>query len=180
MASKSTRREVGAEAVSVRWSIGRDLAGILAIERASFDHPWTEADFTNCLRQRSHICMVAERGDKVVGFMVYELHRDRLSLLNFAVAPDARREGIGAALAAKLKYKVHGHRREKVTMCVRESNLAAQVFFRSHGFEAVAVERGYYEDGGEDGYQMQYRPAAEEWAAEGYEAAPVNRIAGFR
>ena len=34
--------------------------------------------------------------------------------------------------------------------------------------------RGYYEDSGEDAYQMEYKPAAPEWADFGGE--PVNRL----
>ena len=31
--------------------------------------------------------MVAEQGEKVVGFMIYELHKTKLHILNFAVHP---------------------------------------------------------------------------------------------
>ena len=31
--------------------------------------------------------MVAEQGEKVVGFMIYELHKAKLHILNFAVHP---------------------------------------------------------------------------------------------
>ena len=40
--------------------------------------------------------MVAEVDDRVVGFMIYELHKNRLQILNFAVADRCRRSGIGS------------------------------------------------------------------------------------
>jgi ribosomal-protein-alanine N-acetyltransferase len=43
---------------------------------------------------------------------------------------------------------------------VRESNIDAQLFFRSLGFRAISVLRGFYDDSAEDAYLMQYRVLA--------------------
>ncbi len=59
----------------VRWMIRRDMADVLEMESLCYAVPWTEEDFIRCLRQRNCIGMVAEVGEKVVGFMVYELHK---------------------------------------------------------------------------------------------------------
>ena len=68
------------------------------------------------------------------------------------------------------------HRRTRITLAVRERNLFAQLFFRSQGFRAVRVLRGYYEDSGEDAFLMQYQLADDpgEEVEDG-----VNRIAQF-
>ena len=55
--------------VHIRWMIRRDMPEVLQAEQASFEFPWTEEDFLRCLRQRNCIGMVAEQGEKVVGFM---------------------------------------------------------------------------------------------------------------
>ena len=78
----------------IRWMIRRDMPEVLRIEQASHDYPWCEEDFLRCLRQRNCIGMVAEVGEKVVGFMIYELHKTKLHIMNFAVHPDCRRAGI--------------------------------------------------------------------------------------
>jgi ribosomal-protein-alanine N-acetyltransferase len=173
------RGRAGAEpnATHIRWMIRRDMPDVMGIELASFEYAWTEDDFLRCLRQRNCIGMVAERGDAIVGFMIYELHRTRLQLLNFAVNPTVRRTGVGGLLVSKLVYKLCSHRRSKLALAVREGNTAAQLFFRAHGFKAEKVLRNYYEDSGEDAYQMEYRPAADEWAEFGGE--PVNRVAMY-
>src|SRR5207253_7769626 len=88
--------------VHIRWMIRRDMPHVLAIEQESFEFPWSEEDFIRCLRQRNCIGMVAEVEDKIVGFMVYELHKTRLHLLNFAVAGLWQRRGIGTQMAGKL------------------------------------------------------------------------------
>ena len=85
--------------------------------------------------------MVAEQGEKVVGFMIYELHKTKLHILNFAVHPGWRRLGVGAQMVAKLISKLSSHRRTRITLEVRETNLAAQLFFRKQGFKAVRVLR---------------------------------------
>jgi ribosomal-protein-alanine N-acetyltransferase len=78
--------------VHIRWMIRRDLAEVQAIENESFEFAWQEEDFLRCLRQRNCIGMVVEQDDRVVGFMIYELHKTRLHVLNFAVAADCRRQ----------------------------------------------------------------------------------------
>ena len=162
--------------VHIRWMIRRDMPEVLQTEQASFDYAWTEEDFLRCLRQRNCIGMVAEMGEKVIGFMIYELHKAKLHILNFAVHPSHRRAGVGSQMIAKLISKLSSHRRTKITLEVRETNLAAQLFFRSQGFRAVRVLRGYYEDSGEDAFLMQYQ-LADDLGDESEDA--VNRIAQY-
>jgi [ribosomal protein S18]-alanine N-acetyltransferase len=161
--------------VHIRWMIRRDMSDVLGIERKSFDHAWTEDEFLQCLRQRNCIGMVAEHQDNVVGFMIYELHKSRLHLLNFAVLPQYRRTGIGAQMVHKLYGKLATHRRSKISLAVRERNLSAQMFFRAQDFRAVRVMRNYYEDTGEDAFLMEYHVESE---AE--QELPVNRLTGWR
>jgi ribosomal-protein-alanine N-acetyltransferase len=137
-----------------RWMIRRDMAEVLAIERLSFAHPWTEADFLRALRQRNCIGMVAEQGETVVGFMVYELRKHRLVLLNLAVHPDWRRQGVGRVLAVKLASKLMPAKRVRLETHVRETNLPAQLFLKACGLDAVAVLRRWYDDTGEDAFHF--------------------------
>jgi ribosomal-protein-alanine N-acetyltransferase len=57
--------------VHIRWMIRRDMPEVLHTEQGAFEYAWTEEDFLRCLRQRNCIGMVAEQGEKVVGFMIY-------------------------------------------------------------------------------------------------------------
>lgn len=143
--------------VHIRWMIRRDMPEVLMIEQESHDYPWTEEDFLHCLRQRNCIGMVAELGEQVVGFMIYELHKSRLHILNFAVHPDHRRRGVGHQMVQKLVSKLSSHRRTSITLEVRETNLESQLFFRESGFNATGVIREYFPDTGEDAYRMNYR-----------------------
>lgn len=147
--------------VQVRWMIRRDMPEVLDIEAESFEFPWLDDDFIRCLRQRNCIGMVAEHDDRVVGFMIYELHKNRIHVLNFAVASEYRRRGVGSQMIAKLMAKLSPERRSRILLEVRETNLPAQLFFRESGFRAVSVLHSYYADTPEDAYVMQYRYRAE-------------------
>ena len=162
--------------VHIRWMIRRDMPEVLQTEQESFEYSWTEEDFLRCLRQRNCIGMVAEQGEKVVGFMIYELHKSKLHILNFAVSPAARRAGVGGQMVVKLISKLSSHRRTRITLEVRETNLTAQLFFRNQDFRAVRVLRSYYEDSGEDAFLMQYRFADD--TSEDTDDT-VNRIAQY-
>lgn len=143
--------------LQVRWMIRRDLAEVLDIEHESFEFPWSEDDFVRCLRQRNCIGMVAEMAGEIVGFMIYELHKTRLHVLNFCVHPRVRRRGVGSRMVEKLVGKLSSQRRTRLVLEVRETNLSAQLFFRKLGFRAVNVLHDFYEDTTEDAYLMQYR-----------------------
>lgn len=145
------------ENVHMRWMIRRDMEAVLSIERECFSSPWSEREFVRYLRQRNTIGMVAEYQDEVAGFMVYELQRNALDLVNIAVDPWYQRQGVGSLMVNKLKGKLSKDRRVLMLTKVRESNLAAQLFFRASGFECFDVVRDAYEEITEDAYLFQYR-----------------------
>jgi len=156
--------------VHIRWMIRRDMPEVLQIEDRSFEFPWSDEDFVRCLRQRNCIGMVAEHDERIVGFMIYELHRNKLHILNFAVHDDLRRRSVGSQMIRKLVSKLSHQRRNRIVLEVRETNLSAQLFFRNHGFRAVSLLRQFYEDTPEDAYLMQYSHECNE------AAQPINRI----
>ena len=156
--------------IHIRWMIRRDMTDVLEIENASFEFPWNEDDFVRCLRQRNCIGMVAEQDDTIVGFMIYELHKTRLHILNFAVHQDHRCLGVGTTMVEKLKSKLSHQRRNRIVLEVRETNLEAQLFFKRQEFLALSVLRNFYDDTVEDAYLMQHRYVDEQVEQ------PVNRI----
>lgn len=142
--------------VQIRWMIRGDMPEVLEIEQSSFEFPWSEDDFLRCLRQRNCIGFVAEHDEKVVGFMIYELHRDHFHVLNLSVRADVRRRGVGQQMVNKLLGKLSQQQRNRISLEIRETNLAAQLFFRNLGFQAIAIRRDYYDGTIEDAYVMQY------------------------
>lgn len=147
--------------LQLRWIIRRDMDEILAIERSSFEVPWDECDFVICLSQRNMIGIVAETGFQIRGFMVYELRKHELEIVNFAVHPEMRRQLIGTTMLCRLKEKLSIQHRRELVLKIRESNLPGQLFFSQAGFKACGVLRQWYCDGQpEDAYVMRFSPYA--------------------
>jgi len=163
--------------VQIRWLIRRDMPDVLGIERACFEHAWSEEDFLCCLRQRNCIGMVAEQDHQIVGFMIYELHKLTLRILNFAVDQESQRGGIGSRMIERLVDKLSQQRRREIILEVRETNLDAQLFFRSQGFRALGVLREHYDDTAEDAYSMIFRLIVEDELQSSF--SPRNRISGL-
>ena len=139
----------------IRFMIRRDMPEVLDIEAASFPHPWDEATFINCLRQRNCIGMVVEQKDRVVGYMIYEMHKNRLHVLNLAVSTESRRQGVGTAMVAKLISKLRLGR-QSIFAEVSEWNDAGICFLRDSGFWCTAVAHGHY-DNGTDAYVFRFK-----------------------
>ena len=123
----------------IRWMIRRDMAEVLEIENHSFPFPWSDDDFMRCLRQRNCIGMVVEQDEKIVGFMIFELLKSSLRLLNLAVHKSYRRQGVGKAMVEKLKAKLSQQRRTQIELLIHERNMDGQFFFRQMGFEAIEI-----------------------------------------
>ncbi len=160
--------------------IRRDFPRVLAIENECFERPWTEDEFIRCLRQRYCIGMVACNTntdlkflpESVTGFMIYELHPNRLELLKFAVGLKDRGEGVGRAMVEKLVSKLSIQKRTRIQIHIRESNLPAQLFFRSMGFRCTKQRKNYFDDTGEDAYKFVYRVKSLAGAVVGAELRP--------
>ncbi len=147
--------------IRIRWLIRKDMLEVLEIEHQSFEFSWSEEDFLIALRQRNCIGMVAEGygtdyRDKILGFMIYELHRSTLNVLNFAVHPEFRRRKVGSQMTDKLKDKLSQQGKQEIILELKETNLPAQLFFKSQGFRAIGVLRNHYENT-DDAYVMRYK-----------------------
>lgn len=140
----------------IRWMIRRDMPEVLAIGNECFEHPWTEENFIVELRERCVIGMVAERDNRVVGYMVYELQLRSIELLNFAVHPVYHRCGIGTAMMAKLKGKLSEQRRRQIRAVLAETNLGGHLFFQRMGFWATEILPEHWKAEGEDGYVFEF------------------------
>lgn len=135
---------------NARWLIRRDLPEILEIERKSYDIPWSEEDFLGNLRNRNCIGRIIEWNDRVVGYIIYLRTKTSIKIINFAVHPDCRRNGIGKMLFEKM---IALNPPKAIEAIVPESNLGAQLFLRSLQFRATEVLRGEFLD--QDGYRME-------------------------
>jgi ribosomal-protein-alanine N-acetyltransferase len=93
------------------------------------------------------------------------------------VAVDARRGRVGTQMVRRLIDKLSQQRRREIMLEVRETNLAAQLFYKSMGFVALGVLRDRYDDTTEDAYLMRFLLAGT--ADEASPFAPANRISEY-
>jgi len=143
--------------VQIRWLVRPDMAEVLELANESFQCSWSEEKFLCHLRHCNRVGMVAEHHHRVVGYMIYEFHKSKLWILNFAVAVSYRRRTVGTQMINNLIGKISADGRSRILIKVRESNLAAQLFFKANGFQAVSVLREFYHHTTEDAYLMRYR-----------------------
>jgi ribosomal-protein-alanine acetyltransferase len=101
---------------------------------------------------------VAARENALMGFIVARLVADEMEILNLAVDPDARRQGIGARLVERALEAGRGSGARRVYLEVRESNSGAQAFYASLGFAAQGRRKNYYSQPVEDALVLAVRP----------------------
>ena len=134
--------------------IPADLDQVMAIERASFPFPWSTRFFLEELRVECARSLVVEIGTRVVGYVLFWLLPDEIDVHNVAVHSEFRRRGIGRVLLEQVVEQGRERQLSQVTLEVRESNIPAQMLYRSMGFTHTGVRKGYYADNGEDALIM--------------------------
>jgi [ribosomal protein S18]-alanine N-acetyltransferase len=146
------------EEVEIRRLSYADLPQVIAIERRSFPTPWSLAMFVLELSKPSGICLAATRGGDLIGYLVCSRYDRVWHLMNVAIEPDERRQGLATALLLELFQRV-GDDGAQYTLEVRQSNLGAIELYRRFGFRAAGLRRRYYGDNGEDALIMWRTPA---------------------
>jgi len=142
--------------VHMRWMVQSDMEAVLQIERDGYEEPWTKEEFRECLGQRNCIGKVAEYRGVVVGFMIYELHRGCILILNLAVAEGMQGRGIARQMIDQLKGSISSRRRSRLVYRMTERDVRGQVVLRSLGFRWTKT-LSWQTDDGSDIYQMEYR-----------------------
>lgn len=149
----------------LRWMIHRDLRDVVAIETMCFKKYYDTQKLSKIVSRRNTKGMVITLPDQrsknhfVAAYCIYDLESEFIKFRRFVVHPNCRRIGLGSELMKKLLGKLN-ERRSRIELVVRECNLEAQLFLRSHGFKAEQIIREMYEDTSEDGYIMRHRSAS--------------------
>ena len=135
-----------------------DLPAVAVIERRAFPTPWSIAMFVLEMSKSTGMCLAAVRDSKLVGYTICSRYDTVWHVMNIAVEPDLRRQGIAATLLSEL-YARAGDANALFTLEVRRSNHAAIELYHRDGFRIAGVRRRYYQDNGEDALIMWRTPA---------------------
>ena len=141
----------------------RDLAEIEEIERSSYPTPWSRSMFASELSKPSSLCLGAYDSEtgRLIGYLVISRYVDAWHVMNIAVRPDRRRQGIASMLMNRLFDLTSGRSRRGYTLEVRVSNTGAIKLYEGLGFRSRGVRRGYYTDNREDALIMWKDPVQE-------------------
>ncbi len=128
--------------------VGRAQAPALAaIHAAAFrdDEAWGAAVFDSQLAQPGCFALIDAAG----GMLLARVTADEAEILTLAVAPPARRGGIGSALLASAMRRAAAGGAVAMFLEVASGNLPAQALYENAGFVRVGRRARYYPNGGD-------------------------------
>jgi ribosomal-protein-alanine acetyltransferase len=122
--------------VLIRAATEADVPAIAEIQASAPEaSQWSPRDYL------AYDCRVAERDSLVLGFLVVRaLAGQEWEILNLAVAPSVRRQGVGRSLVSDLLSRCSG----EFFLEVRESNESARRFYARLGFKMITKRLQYY------------------------------------
>ena len=126
-------------------------AQIAALERRCFSDPWPEAIIAHELENDLSLWLCAVDGETVAGYIGSQTVLGEADMMNVAVSPDYRRQGIGRALVLMLEKALQTQMQATVlTLEVRDSNAPAIALYDALGFMQVGLRKNYYQHPKED------------------------------
>lgn len=123
---------------------------IAALEKLCFSDPWSEASVAAECENPLSLWLVAELDGKVAGYIGSQSVPPEADVLNLAVAPDCRRQGLGRKLLCTLTELLHSRGIEALFLEVRPTNQAALALYSDLGFVQVGRRSKYYVNPTED------------------------------
>jgi len=140
----ATAPELLAPEVVIRAMRGNDIADVVGIERASYQFPWSEGIFRDCLRV-GYVCRVVTVARQVMAYGVMSFGAGEAHILNLCVSETYRCRGVGRRLLASLIERAAAGGMADAFLEVRPSNTSAIRLYLALGFEQVGMRRGYYQ-----------------------------------
>ena len=120
------------------------VSQIAEIEKLCFGDPWSEKSIASELDNSLSYWLVALEDDRVAGYVGSQTVMGWTDMMNVAVHPDFRRQGIGEALVEQLVADLKKMDSQCLTLEVRESNLPAVSLYEKLGFVQVGLRKNYY------------------------------------
>lgn len=132
------------------------LPQILDIERRAYAFPWSEGIFADCIKSGYSGWTVQDRAGAVLAYAVMSMAVGEAHVLNLAVDPILRRQGLARFLLAHLLQVARAANTTIVLLEVRRSNKAAIRLYQGFGFQQIGTRRGYYpgHDAREDAFVL--------------------------
>lgn len=121
--------------------VSPEAAGALApLHAAAFARPWSASELVALAHGPGVTVLAAQADGAPLGFVMLRRAADEAEILTLAVAPAARRAGVGRGLVEA----VAAAGGEALFLEVAADNAAARALYAATGFVEAGRRRGYY------------------------------------
>ncbi len=120
----------------------RDCARMAGLHAGAFADGWDAAAFRDLLGSPGVRALLGPDG-----FIVVRTAADEAEILTLAVAPEARRAGLGRALARRAAELAREQGAARLYLEVSAANVAARALYAALGFTEIGRRARYYADG---------------------------------
>jgi len=126
------------------------ISAVAALEKCCFSDPWSEKSVASELTNPLSLWLVAMEGEQTVGYVGSQTVMDETDMMNIAVDPDFRRQGIAEMLINALVEALDSRGSRCLTLEVRASNDPAKNLYEKLGFLQIGRRKNYYRNPRED------------------------------
>ena len=126
------------------------VSPVAELEKLCFSDPWSERSIASELTNPLSYWLVALDGDRVAGYIGSQSVMGESDMMNVAVSPNYRRQGIGEGLVNALSAALKERGNACLTLEVRASNEPAISLYKKLGFQQVGRRPNYYRNPKED------------------------------
>ena len=124
---------------------------VACLEQLCFGNAaWSERSIASELTNELAFWLVAEEEDRVVGYVGSQTVFPETDMMNIAVIPERRREGIAEVLVDSLVTELKRIGSDSLTLEVRVSNSPAISLYHKLGFHEAGLRKNYYRNPKED------------------------------
>lgn len=144
--------------ISFRKLTCEDAESMRLLEHECFKLPWGLNQCERALKQKNFQAWGYWQNFRLLAYISFYHFSLELEILNFAVTPARRRQGLGQKLLSLLLQASDKMDIEKIALEVRETNLPAIRLYEKSGFLLEGVRKNYYPDTGERALIYVWRP----------------------
>lgn len=146
--------ETASGEITIRRAEKEDAPAIYAISEACFADGWREETIASDLEKKHSYYAVCVKEGHIIGYACYWFVLDEAQLVNIAVLPKERRQGLAEKLLDEGLRESDVRQMKTMFLEVRTGNIPAQALYRKYGFSVITLRKGVYESPHEDGYIM--------------------------
>ena len=126
------------------------VAQVAELEKLCFSDPWSEKSVASELNNQLALWLVVDDNGRVAGYIGSQTVMGESDMMNVAVHPDYRKQGVATALIVALVEELRKQGSHCLTLEVRASNESAIRLYRKLDFQQVGCRKNYYRNPRED------------------------------